>query len=160
MYDQFVGTKPVEERHRFDVARLSEYMRANVEGFSGELEVEQFRGGQSNPTYRLSAGLIHGLAWIDTGDFHIMRLHTDLLNPAPEVRLQKQTTEIQYQPVEFQGLSTPLWLPREVKVTVDWRGRILRNRHQYSDFKLFSTESRDEIKTPKIPATVPKEQLQ
>lgn len=104
--------------------------------------------------------LIHGLAWIDTGDFHIMRLHTDLLNPAPEVRLQKQTTEIQYQPVEFQGLSTPLWLPREVKVTVDWRGRILRNRHQYSDFKLFSTESRDEIKTPKIPATVPKEQLQ
>ena len=56
MYDQFVGTKPVEERHRFDTARLHAYMRANVEGYSGTLEVEQFRGGQSNPTYRLSAG--------------------------------------------------------------------------------------------------------
>ena len=56
MYDQFVGTKPVEERHRFDAARLDEYMRANVQGYSGKLEIEQFRGGQSNPTYRISAG--------------------------------------------------------------------------------------------------------
>ena len=56
MYDQFVGTKPVDERHRFDAVRLHEYMRANVEGYSGALEVEQFRGGQSNPTYRLAAG--------------------------------------------------------------------------------------------------------
>lgn len=56
MYDQFVGTKPVEERHRFDVGRLEQYMRANVATYSGSLEVEQFRGGQSNPTYRLSAG--------------------------------------------------------------------------------------------------------
>ena len=56
MYDQFVGTKPVEERHRFDTARLHEYLRANVQDYSGNLEVEQFRGGQSNPTYRLAAG--------------------------------------------------------------------------------------------------------
>ncbi|MGH8324627.1 MAG: phosphotransferase family protein, partial [Steroidobacteraceae bacterium] len=56
MYDQFVGTKPVDERHQFDTARLREYMRANIEGYSGNLEVEQFKGGQSNPTYRLAAG--------------------------------------------------------------------------------------------------------
>ena len=56
MFDQFVGTKPVEERHRLDNARLDAYMRANVEGYSGTLEVAQFKGGQSNPTYRLSAG--------------------------------------------------------------------------------------------------------
>ena len=59
MYDQFVGTKPVEERHRFDVARLEQYMCANVAGYSGPLEVEQFRGGQSNPTYRLSTAGRH-----------------------------------------------------------------------------------------------------
>ena len=56
MSDQFTGTKPVEERHRFDAARLETWMRSNVEGYSGPLEVEQFKGGQSNPTYRLSAG--------------------------------------------------------------------------------------------------------
>ena len=52
----FVGTMPVRDRHRFDEAALERYLRANVEGFSGDLVVEQFKGGQSNPTYRLSAG--------------------------------------------------------------------------------------------------------
>jgi len=56
MSEQFVGTMPVQERHRFDVAPLERYLRGNIEGYSGPLKVEQFRGGQSNPTYRLVAG--------------------------------------------------------------------------------------------------------
>jgi aminoglycoside phosphotransferase (APT) family kinase protein len=56
MSEQFVGTMPVQEKHRFDVGALERYMREHVEGFSGTLTVEQFRGGQSNPTYRLTAG--------------------------------------------------------------------------------------------------------
>src|ERR1043165_1762219 len=52
----FVGTMPVRSQHRFDEAALEKYLRANVEGFSGDLVVEQFKGGQSNPTYRLTAG--------------------------------------------------------------------------------------------------------
>lgn len=52
----FSGTAPVQERHRFDIAALEAYLAKHIEGFSGPLEVEQFRGGQSNPTYRLSAG--------------------------------------------------------------------------------------------------------
>ncbi len=56
MYEQFVGVKPVEERHRFDIAKLEHYLRGHIGGFAGPLEVEQFRGGQSNPTYRVSAG--------------------------------------------------------------------------------------------------------
>ena len=40
----------------FDVAALATYLNNHVEGFSGLLEVEQFQGGQSNPTFRLSAG--------------------------------------------------------------------------------------------------------
>src|SRR6476469_4297188 len=55
-YTAYVGTRPVAEAHRFDVACLERFMRENVEGFGGTLEVEQFKGGQSNPTYRLSAG--------------------------------------------------------------------------------------------------------
>ncbi|MBE0624071.1 MAG: phosphotransferase [Burkholderiales bacterium] len=54
--DHFIGTMPVAEKQRFDVARLEAYMRAHVEGYEGSLEAEQFKGGQSNPTYRLSAG--------------------------------------------------------------------------------------------------------
>jgi aminoglycoside phosphotransferase (APT) family kinase protein len=47
------GTKPVEASHRFDEARLAAWASAHVEGFSGPLEVRQFKGGQSNPTYQL-----------------------------------------------------------------------------------------------------------
>ncbi|HVY06814.1 MAG TPA: phosphotransferase [Burkholderiales bacterium] len=56
MHDQFTGTMPVQERHRFDNASLERYLLAHVEGFSGKLGVEQFKGGQSNPTFLLSAG--------------------------------------------------------------------------------------------------------
>jgi aminoglycoside phosphotransferase (APT) family kinase protein len=51
----FVGTMPVVERLRFDVDALEGWMRAHVPAYRGPLEVEQFRGGQSNPTYRLKA---------------------------------------------------------------------------------------------------------
>ncbi|MGH6982519.1 MAG: phosphotransferase [Stellaceae bacterium] len=48
---------PVREAHRFDEARLAAWMVDHVEGFAGPLTVEQFQGGQSNPTYRLSTPL-------------------------------------------------------------------------------------------------------
>ena len=54
--DNFSGTRAVAAEHAFDVARLAEYMRAHVEGYDGQLTVEQFKGGQSNPTFRLQAG--------------------------------------------------------------------------------------------------------
>jgi aminoglycoside phosphotransferase (APT) family kinase protein len=44
---------PVQDSHRFDIERLAQYMRANVERFAGPLQVEQFKGGQSNPTFLL-----------------------------------------------------------------------------------------------------------
>jgi aminoglycoside phosphotransferase (APT) family kinase protein len=54
--DDFQGTMPVAEGQRFDAAALERYLRAHVEGFEDPLAVEQFRGGQSNPTYLLTAG--------------------------------------------------------------------------------------------------------
>ncbi len=59
MSEQFAGTMAVQERQRFDVAALEAWMGANVAGFSGPLQVEQFKGGQSNPTFRLAAGDRH-----------------------------------------------------------------------------------------------------
>lgn len=51
--EKYGGTKPVAETHKFDQKRLEEYLAAHVEGFAGSLEVRQFKGGQSNPTYQL-----------------------------------------------------------------------------------------------------------
>lgn len=40
--------------HRFDECRLEEWLAANLDGFSGPMTVSEFKGGQSNPTYRLT----------------------------------------------------------------------------------------------------------
>jgi aminoglycoside phosphotransferase (APT) family kinase protein len=51
--DAFTGTKPVAESHAFDVAALERHLAQHLPGFAGPLSVEQFKGGQSNPTYKL-----------------------------------------------------------------------------------------------------------
>src|SRR3990172_7213312 len=48
-------TIPVLESHRFDEEALRHYMAGRVPGFRGSLAVQQFLGGQSNPTYHLAA---------------------------------------------------------------------------------------------------------
>lgn len=51
--EAYAGTKPVADGLAFDEAALAEWMTAHVDGFAGPLTVRQFRGGQSNPTYKL-----------------------------------------------------------------------------------------------------------
>jgi len=46
-------TTAVRAGYSFDEQRLAAWLRDNVEGFQGPLTVEQFKGGQSNPTYLL-----------------------------------------------------------------------------------------------------------
>jgi len=53
---EFSGAGPVRSGFELDNKALTKYMEENVEGFSGSLEIKQFKGGQSNPTYELSAG--------------------------------------------------------------------------------------------------------
>ena len=52
-FDHFVGTRPVTGSHVFDLSALEQWLLANMAGFEGPLSVEMFKGGQSNPTYKL-----------------------------------------------------------------------------------------------------------
>ncbi len=52
-YDDYTGTMPVREQHRFDPAPLGRWLEANVADCRGPVAVEQFKGGQSNPTFLL-----------------------------------------------------------------------------------------------------------
>ena len=45
--------------HHIDPVALGSWLRANVDAGIGDLVVEQYQGGQSNPTYRLTAGDRH-----------------------------------------------------------------------------------------------------
>jgi aminoglycoside phosphotransferase (APT) family kinase protein len=52
-FDHFSGTKAVSKQHAFDVDTLAAWLNANIGvDFQGMI-VEQFKGGQSNPTFKL-----------------------------------------------------------------------------------------------------------
>jgi len=51
--EKFSGTQDVREAHRFDADKLEAYLAGRIDGFKTPLEVRQFKGGQSNPTYQL-----------------------------------------------------------------------------------------------------------
>jgi aminoglycoside phosphotransferase (APT) family kinase protein len=52
--DTYTGTRPVSDAHTFDVAALEDWLTSHLQGFKGPLQVEMFKGGQSNPTYKLN----------------------------------------------------------------------------------------------------------
>jgi aminoglycoside phosphotransferase (APT) family kinase protein len=52
-FDQFVGTRAVSAAHAIDIEALSAWLSTHLEGFQGPLRIEMFKGGQSNPTYKL-----------------------------------------------------------------------------------------------------------
>jgi len=89
----------VRDAHRFDEAALEAYLRARLPGFEGPLCVEQFEGGQSNPTYRLAAGgrhyvlrkkppgaLLRSAHQVDR-EYRVMRALQDSEVPVPEMLL-------------------------------------------------------------------------
>jgi aminoglycoside phosphotransferase (APT) family kinase protein len=49
-------TRPVAPQHAIDTERLGTWLAAHVAPLDGPLEIAQFKGGQSNPTYLLAAG--------------------------------------------------------------------------------------------------------
>lgn len=59
--DSYTGTRPMAASHAFDVAALERWLAHELPGFQGPLTVEQFKGGQSNPTYKL---VTPGGAWV------------------------------------------------------------------------------------------------
>ncbi|WP_042271701.1 phosphotransferase [Paraburkholderia heleia] len=71
-YSAFEGTRPVAERQRFDTEALSAWLTVHVKGFKGPLTLEQFAGGQSNPTFKL----------VTPGRAYVMRA-----KPGPKAKL-------------------------------------------------------------------------
>jgi aminoglycoside phosphotransferase (APT) family kinase protein len=54
--DDNVGVTAVRAGFAIDEDALGRWMSAHVSDFAGPIVVEQFRGGQSNPTYRITTG--------------------------------------------------------------------------------------------------------
>ena len=88
--ESFVGTRPVSEAHAFDTQALSRWLTARVPGYAGPLSVEMFKGGQSNPTYKL----------ITPGQTYVMRA-----KPGPVARLLPSAHAIEREFAVMSGLA-------------------------------------------------------
>ncbi|WP_296507595.1 phosphotransferase [Rhodoferax sp.] len=53
-FDQFIGTRSVGAAHAMDEVALEAWLNSNVPGYQGPLSIEMFKGGQSNPTFKLN----------------------------------------------------------------------------------------------------------
>lgn len=53
-FDHFVGTQSASGRHAIDLPALTLWLTQHLPGFEGPLSIEMFKGGQSNPTYKLT----------------------------------------------------------------------------------------------------------
>lgn len=97
-FDHFIGTRAVSEQHAFDTAALSAWLEKNLEGFQGPLSVEMFKGGQSNPTYKL----------ITPGQSYVMRA-----KPGPVAKLLPSAHAIEREFAVMSGLAgTDVPVPR------------------------------------------------
>jgi hypothetical protein len=76
-----------------------------------------------------------GIAWIDPDTFQIARMRTDLLKAGPEVG--PETTETQFSEVRLAVIAKSFWLPSDVVVTRRAKDGTLREKHQFSDYKIF-----------------------
>jgi aminoglycoside phosphotransferase (APT) family kinase protein len=88
-FDHFVGTRPVSSKQAFDIDALAAWLDKNLPGFQGPLTVESFKGGQSNPTYKL----------ITPGQSYVMRA-----KPGPVAKLLPSAHAVEREFAVMRGL--------------------------------------------------------
>ena len=89
-YENFIGTRAVSQQHAFDTETLAEWLGSHLPGFEGPLSVEMFKGGQSNPTYKL----------VTPGNSYVMRA-----KPGPVAKLLPSAHAIEREFKVMRGLA-------------------------------------------------------
>jgi len=133
---RLLGRQKVKGRSAFVIAYAQEPAKTSLSG-------SFTYGNITRTTYT------QGLAWIDAENYQITRITSDLLTPLPQVRLDKETTDIKFNAVQFKQATQRFWLPEAVTVTLDWNGRVYRNNHAYSEFLVSNVEATQKIGKPK-----------
>jgi aminoglycoside phosphotransferase (APT) family kinase protein len=89
-FSHFVGTRAPTGQHAIDVGALQSWLQANLPGFQGPLTIEMFKGGQSNPTYKL----------VTPGQSYVMRS-----KPGPVAKLLPSAHAIEREFAVMRGLA-------------------------------------------------------
>jgi hypothetical protein len=97
---------------------------------------------------------LKGRAWIATDSGQVMHLETNLLKgivilstPQP-LFIRVDSVSVDYAPVRFASKGVVMWLPRSEVTFTDYADRQLIIEHTFSDFRLFSVQTKQTIQSP------------
>ncbi len=90
-----------------------------------------------------------GRAWLSADSYQLLHVETDLAEPIKPIKLEYQHMSIDYLPVAFPNKKSSLWLPASAQIFYKYRGHYGRQEHDFSDFTLFSVNTKDDPSKPK-----------
>jgi len=120
---RYLGRQKVENREDYVIAFAQVPEKAEL---LGSVRV---RGAEITVAYQ-------GIAWVDPDTYQIRRMRVDLLKAKPEAGIE--TTEATFDEVHLPVVNKSFWLPREAVVTRSEKGGSLRERHQFSDYRILT----------------------
>jgi hypothetical protein len=94
---------------------------------------------------------LKGRAWIAADSGQVMHLETNLVESIRMIELDESAFSVDYAPVKFQSQNVEVWLPQFALGYTDYAKRRMIVEHTFSDFQLFSVQTRDVIQKPKEP---------
>ncbi len=110
MSDNIASTSDVAPAHRFDTVRLEAWLQGHIDGFGAQMQVRQFQGGASNPTFLLTTegpdgplryvlrkkppGVLLASAHQVDREFRIMKALANSAVPAPVMRILCEDPDI------------------------------------------------------------------
>jgi hypothetical protein len=100
------------------------------------------------PMGLLPVGL-KGRAWIAADSGQVMHIETNLVEGVLLIDLREIAISVDYVPVKSQTQNLEIWLPQFVLAYTDHDKRRMIIEHTFSDFQLFSVETRETIQKPK-----------
>ena len=94
---------------------------------------------------------IKGRAWIAADSGQVIHLETNLVGPILSIDLSEIAISVDYAPVKSHSLNVEIWLPQFAVAFTDYAQRRMIIEHTFSDFELFSVQTRENIGKPSEP---------
>jgi len=94
---------------------------------------------------------IKGRAWIAADSGQVLHLETNLMERVPIIELEENAYSVDYAPVKFPSQDVEVWLPQFVLGYTHYANQRIVTEHTFSDFQLFSVQTRMIIPKPKQP---------
>lgn len=88
---------------------------------------------------------LSGTAWIDVRSGTIVKLTANVESGMEDVGLLALRSEVRFAPITFHGSPEATWLPAQAVVEVKSKHQHWRNTHEFSEYKRFSVDTKEQI---------------